>query len=219
VRRPRLLLLDEPLSSLDAHLRAELRREIVRVHRHLGAMTLLVTHDQSEALSLADRVAVLHQGALQQVGAPTSLYERPANRFVAGFIGLPAASFFEGEVVLEDSQLLFRSPTLAIPVVEPWRRVLQGREERAVVAGVRGEHWRWAKPSSAGPGRTVPGQVEWIEWTGPRSVAHVRAGPRIVRAVCGEKAPPVGAEVHLQPDPDRVLFFDHATGRALVASP
>ena len=219
VRRPRLLLLDEPLSSLDAHLRAELRREIVRVHRHLGAMTLLVTHDQSEALSLADRVAVLHQGALQQVGVPTSLYEQPANRFVAGFIGVPAASFFEGEVVVEGGELLFRSPTLAIPVVEPWRRVLQGRVERAVVAGIRAEHWQWAEPSSAGAGRAVPGQVEWIEWTGPRSVAHVRAGPGIVRAVCGEKVPPVGAEVHLQPDPDRVLFFDRATGRALVVSP
>jgi multiple sugar transport system ATP-binding protein len=218
VRRPRLLLLDEPLSSLDAHLRAELRQEIVRVHRRLGAMTLLVTHDQAEALSVADRVAVLEAGALQQVGAPASLYESPSNRFVAGFIGVPAASFFEGRLVAENGHLLFQGPNLTVRVPEALRSAFRDLGARDVVAGVRPEHWRWADVSRGGARRATRGQVEWIEWTGWKAVAHVRVGEAAVRAVCGETTPATGETVHLEPDPDRVLYFDGATGRALVSA-
>lgn len=214
VRRARLLLLDEPLSSLDAHLRADLRQEILRVHRLLDAVTLLVTHDQAEALSLANRVAVLKEGALQQVGTPAELYERPANRFVAGFIGVPAASFFEGHAVEREGQFIFESPSLTFPIAEPWRSTL-GRAERDLVVAIRPEHWEWGRPA---PGNGLAsGRVEWIEWSGPRAYAHVRVGEHVVAALCGERAPSVGEEAHLRPDPPRILFFDRATGRSLFS--
>ena len=209
VRRPRLLLLDEPLSSLDAHLRAELRREIVRLHRRLGAVTLLVTHDQSEALSLADRVAVLKEGTLQQVGTPAILVERPANRFVAGFIGVPAMSFFEGELHEVDGQLTFHSPALTLQAPERWRATLPAVRERAVVLGVRPEGWTVA------PGAATRGEVEWVERIGDRLYAHVRLDNSVAVAVCHE---PVmrGEVVALTPHPERVFFFDSHSGRALV---
>jgi multiple sugar transport system ATP-binding protein len=209
VRRARLLLLDEPLSSLDAHLRADLRREILRVHRLLGAVTLLVTHDQAEAMSLADRVLVLKEGALQQIAAPVELYERPANRFVAGFIGVPATSFFEGRVVRQEGRLTFESPSLSFPVAETFPSILAGD----VVVGIRPEHWQWGlPPPTSGLAR---GRVEWIEWAGPRAFAHVRVGDVLIIALCPERAPAVGDAVHLAPDPGQVLLFDRATGQAL----
>jgi multiple sugar transport system ATP-binding protein len=215
VRRARILLLDEPLSSLDAHLRADLRQEILRVHRLLGGVTLLVTHDQAEALSLADRVAVLKDGTLQQVGSPAELYDAPANRFVAGFIGVPAATFLEGSVARHDERIVFESASLNFTVAEPWRSVLAGRGGGDVVAGIRPEHWRWAQPEGANGIEPAQGLVEWIEWAGPRAFAHVRIGKSLVVAVCPERAPAVGEEVHLRPDAGRVLFFDRATGDSL----
>ena len=216
VRRARILLLDEPLSSLDAHLRADLRQEILRVHRLLGAVTLLVTHDQAEAMSLADRVAVLKEGRLQQVGTPAELYERPANRFVAGFIGVPAASFFEGGVVQQDHQIVFESPSLTFAVAEQWWSALAGRGEGDVVVGIRPEHWEWGQPEPVTGLAAAHGRVEWVEWAGPRAFAHIRVGEGLVVALCRERAPAVGDEAHLRPDPHRVLFFDRGSGQSLL---
>jgi multiple sugar transport system ATP-binding protein len=215
VRRARILLLDEPLSSLDAHLRADLRQEILRVHRLLGGVTLLVTHDQAEALSLADRVAVLKEGTLQQVGTPTDLYDRPANRFVAGFIGVPAASFFEGGVTGQGNETVFESPSLRFAVGEPWRSGLAERAGSDVLVGIRPEHWRWGRPEAAGGPTAAQGRVEWIEWAGSRAFAHVRLGRTLIVALCPERPPAVGGEVPLRPDPDRVMWFDRTTGQSL----
>ena len=212
VRRARLLLLDEPLSSLDAHLRADLRQEILRVHRLLGAVTLLVTHDQAEAMSLADRVAVLKEGALQQVGTAAELYERPANRFVAGFIGVPAATFFEGRVDEQDGRLTFASPSLGFPLAETWRAAF-ARGAGDVVVGIRPEHWTWAlEPGELTGAR---GDVEWIEWAGPQGFAHVRVGDAMIVARCPDRAPAVGDTVDLHPNPTRALLFDRTTGQSL----
>jgi ABC-type sugar transport system ATPase subunit len=213
VRRARILLLDEPLSSLDAHQRADLRQEILRVHRLLGAVTLLVTHDQAEASSLANRVAVLKEGTLQQVGTPAELYARPANRFVAGFIGVPAASFFEGRLVRQEGRIVFESPSLSFPVAEAWRSTLASPSEGDVVVAIRPEHWTWGQPETGSGLTTAHGRVEWIEWAGPRAFARVRLGARLVVALCPERPPIVGEEVYLRPDPDRVLFFDRGGGR------
>jgi ABC-type sugar transport system ATPase subunit len=215
VRRARLLLLDEPLSSLDAHLRADLRQEILRVHRLLGGLTLLVTHDQAEALSLADRVAVLKEGTLQQVGTPAELYERPASRFVAGFIGVPAASFFEGRVVGQEGRLTFVSPIVTFQMAEAWRSAFASRSESEVVVGIRPEHWGWPSPEAASGLTAAKGRVEWIEWAGPRAFAHVRVGAALVVALCPERALALGDEVHLRPDPGQVLFFDRTSGQSL----
>ncbi len=217
VRRARVLLLDEPLSSLDAHLRADLRREILRVHRLLGAVTLLVTHDQTEALSLADRVAVLKEGTLQQVGTPVELYEKPANRFVAGFIGVPAVSFFEGRIARREGSLIFECSSFTLPVAEC--RGAGSGVEGAVIAAIRPERWALGRHDTTDVAATVAGQVEWVEWAGPRAYAHVRLGDALVVVLCPEHPPAVGDAVQLRPDPGHVLFFDHATGKRLGASP
>jgi multiple sugar transport system ATP-binding protein len=155
VRRPRLLLLDEPLSSLDAHLRGDLRREIVRVHRRLDAVTLFVTHDQAEAASVGDRVAVLDRGSLEQVGAPAALREAPANRFVAAFFGVPAASFLEGRLVAQEGRLLFEHAGLRLDVPEAWKGTLGDGAPRAVAACVRPDDWRWADAGAADRGEAL----------------------------------------------------------------
>ncbi|HEY6553577.1 MAG TPA: ABC transporter ATP-binding protein [Vicinamibacteria bacterium] len=210
VRRARLLLLDEPLSSLDAHLRADLRQVILRVHRLLGGVTLLVTHDQAEAMGLADRVAVLKEGALQQVGSPAELYERPANRFVAGFIGVPAASFFEGDTIRRGDEIVFESPELSFALDSTSLPALADHAGKRLVAGVRPEHWQWRPVGATGERDTARGRVEWLEWAGSRAFAHVRIGDTLVVALCPQQAPALGDEVHLRPDPSRVLLFDGA---------
>jgi multiple sugar transport system ATP-binding protein len=212
VRRARLLLLDEPLSSLDAHLRADLRQVILRVHRLLGAVTLLVTHDQAEAMGLADRVAVLKEGALQQVGSPAELYERPANRFVAGFIGVPARSFFEGDVVSRGDEIAFESADLSFAMERRCLASLADHAGKGLVAGIRPEHWQWAPVGAAGERGDAHGRVEWLEWAGSRAFAHVRVGDTLIVALCPERPPALGDEVRLRPDPARVLFFDRAGG-------
>src|SRR5216683_4036564 len=116
VREPLAFLFDEPLSNLDAQLRVETRVELARLHRELGATMVYVTHDQSEALTLGDRIAVLKDGILQQVDLPMELYARPANRFVAAFIGSPAMNFFEGEIRQSDGKFTFNGSGIAIDV-------------------------------------------------------------------------------------------------------
>ncbi|MCF8048807.1 MAG: ABC transporter ATP-binding protein, partial [Desulfarculaceae bacterium] len=114
VREPRLFLFDEPLSNLDAQLRGEMRLELAALHRKLGTTMLYVTHDQTEALTLGQVIAVLHQGRVQQVGGPREIYQRPVNRFVAGFLGFPPMNFFEGSV--EEGSFVCRDPRFSLPV-------------------------------------------------------------------------------------------------------
>ena len=127
VRRPKLFLFDEPLSNLDAKLRADTRAELKRLHRQLGVTTIYVTHDQEEAMTLGDRIAVLRGGRLQQCGTPLDVYHSPANRFVAGFIGTPSMNFIEGRLC-EDAagQFWFESPSLRVPIDKSQLRGIQG---------------------------------------------------------------------------------------------
>ena len=116
VREPKCFLFDEPLSNLDAKLRVEMRAEIKRLHLELGSTTVYVTHDQEEAMTLGDRVVVMKDGVIQQCGAPLDIYHRPANRFVAGFLGSPPMNFFDGRLVEEGGRLLFDEGTAKLPV-------------------------------------------------------------------------------------------------------
>lgn len=137
VRHPKAFLMDEPLSNLDAKLRVQMRGEIARLQRRLGATTVYVTHDQTEAMTLGDRVVVMHGGVAQQIGTPTQLYERPANLFVAGFIGSPAMNFFPATLTSTGLTLPFGEVTLAAEV----REVIAAHPKPAnVIVGVRPEH-------------------------------------------------------------------------------
>jgi multiple sugar transport system ATP-binding protein len=139
VRQPAAFLLDEPLSNLDAPLRAEMRRELHLLHGRLLATMIYVTHDQVEALTLGDRVVVLHRGSAEQVDRPLALYERPGNRFVAGFIGWPPMNFLDGTLVLQDGVARFAAGDLLLPVSAKGTQAWRSFVGRPLTLGIRPE--------------------------------------------------------------------------------
>jgi multiple sugar transport system ATP-binding protein len=172
VREPRAFLFDEPLSNLDAKLRVETRAELARLHRRLGATMVYVTHDQVEAMTLGDRVAVLRDGVLQQAAPPMTLYRRPANRFVAEFIGSPAMNFFEGTLAREGAECVFRGADFALPVP-----CAAGTAEGAAVLGVRPHELE----VGGGEG-TLRAEVAVVEPMGSEQAVHLLtpSGARVV---------------------------------------
>ncbi|WP_145052278.1 ABC transporter ATP-binding protein [Lignipirellula cremea] len=228
VRRPDAFLFDEPLSNLDAKLRGEMRREIKRLHLKLEATMVYVTHDQVEALTLGDRVVVMDRGRIQQVGRPMELYDRPQNRFVAGFIGSPSMSFFEGELQKlggDDSLAEFRGGGLRLRFSECADLLNSARVSDSrlpVHLGVRPEDVRispWRGEVSH-QGESQPenaGKVVLLELLGESAMIHVETAAGIV-VVCrsdGRTSVQVGEMVELAVDPPRVHWFDPATGERL----
>jgi len=177
VRQPSVFLLDEPLSNLDAKLRVQTRAEISRLHRQLGATFVYVTHDQVEAMTMAQRIAVMRDGTLQQVGSPRELYDAPANMFVAGFIGSPEMNFLHVEVVADGEGLSVATPALrlTLPVdAAAARRPFAGKE---VVLGIRPEdlHDAAFKPSGIETA-TVDLTVDVTEMMGNETFLHLHCG-------------------------------------------
>ena len=236
LRRPKLFLFDEPLSNLDAQMRAQLRVEIARLHRELGSTMLFVTHDQVEALTMGDRVAVLKDGVIQQVADPVTLYDRPANTFVATFIGSPGMNLFPGRIgrlspagdrtrtsaagTLEDKgETAFLGEHFEAPLPPAWRKPLEAWQDKDILLGLR--------PEDIGPqaaGETAPclrGTVEVVERLGAQGCLHVRAGRPGLRALAPLVAARVdapgwkaGQEARLPMSLARAALFDPATGRA-----
>src|SRR5215218_2047113 len=170
VRQPQVFLMDEPLSNLDAKLRTQTRGEIKRVQHEVGTTTVYVTHDQVEAMTMGDRIAVMNDGVLEQVGTPEELYERPANRFVAGFIGSPAMSFFDAVASGEDGGLRLRGE--AIDLRLPGLPALSGE----LTVGVRPEAarlWNGGRSGLAGP---LQGSVAYVEALGRETFIGVDLG-------------------------------------------
>jgi multiple sugar transport system ATP-binding protein len=187
VREPAVFLMDEPLSNLDANLRVQMRSEVLRVQRRLGVATLYVTHDQTEAMTMGDRVAVLRGGTLQQVAAPQELYERPANLFVASFIGSPAMNLYEASVSGPADQLVLSlgSQQLALPADLGRRRPeLAAAEGRTLVVGIRPESLTVASPgdgAEAARDRMLSVRAELVESLGNESLVHFSTDARTVR--------------------------------------
>jgi multiple sugar transport system ATP-binding protein len=185
VREPQAFLMDEPLSNLDAKLRTQMRAEISLLHKELGVTTLYVTHDQVEALTLGQRVAVLRKGELQQVAEPQELYDRPVNLFVAGFIGSPAMNFVEGEIEGGDGTLAVKVGAHRLAVDERERALAAGLETyagRKLFVGIRPEHLDDAALSpGAPPERRLRGRVRLRESLGSESVVHfqIDAAPAV----------------------------------------
>jgi multiple sugar transport system ATP-binding protein len=189
VREPQAFLFDEPLSNLDAKLRVQMRTEIARLQKRFGTTTVYVTHDQTEAMTLGDRVAVLRRGLLQQVGTPRELYNSPVNLFVAGFIGSPSMNFLPATL----SGHRLRLPMGEVDLPEDLAtRLPAGGGERPVIAGIRPEHFEDA--SLIGDelrfGLTFPATVDVIEWMGSELYAYfpVRSGDRSHQAGMAELA-------------------------------
>ena len=205
VREPKVFLFDEPLSNLDAQLRNEMRSEIKRLHQRLGATIIYVTHDQTEAMTLGDRVAVMRAGTIQQVASPKELYAHPTNLFVAGFIGSPSMNFlpFEGEALAGSESIAFAGSKTALPKLE---EAATGK----LVLGVRPEH---VTLSDAAP---LKGKIEATEYLGTTQIITLSTphGTVKVRAPAAQMAR-VGDLTGLALTTARLSLFDATSGRAL----
>ena len=175
VREPAAFLMDEPLSNLDAKLRVQMRAEIASLQRQLGVTTIYVTHDQTEALTMGDRVAVLNGGVLQQVDTPKNLYHRPVNLFVAGFIGSPSMNMFEGRLQHGKIRLPNHSISVSNSVFER-SPALKAFENKPVIFGIRPEDLYDSKLESGSRLATVPAKVISIEELGYERIAHLNIG-------------------------------------------
>jgi multiple sugar transport system ATP-binding protein len=182
-RHPSVFLMDEPLSNLDAKLRSHLRAEIARLTRGMGVTTIYVTHDQAEAMSLGDRVAIMRSGVLQQVSTPREAYHLPANVFVAAFIGTPRINLLQATVIAPlggGMWIDFGRQRLGLP--EPLsfdHQMLRIQQGRQIIVGLRSEAVRIAAPSTARPGEVVlSGIVEHLEYQGHESLVHLNTGSR-----------------------------------------
>jgi multiple sugar transport system ATP-binding protein len=244
VRNPAAFLMDEPLSNLDAKLRVQMRAEVSRIQRRLQTTTIYVTHDQTEAMTLGDRVAVMRSGVIQQVDRPQQLYDRPRNLFVAGFIGSPAMNFMPGHVQNGHVKL----PMVDVPVPERLRSELQ--DGRSVIVGVRPEHMEDAslitEQEQRHTGVVFRTTIDLLESMGSELYAHFSVGEgvesveseelrelaedagagelpraageegRAVARLSADAQVRVGRESELWLETDKLQFFDPATGRSLA---
>ena len=213
VRHPKLFLFDEPLSNLDAELRSQMRVEIARLHRDLGVTMVYVTHDQVEAMTLADRIVVLRAGRVEQVGSPEELYDRPANTFVAGFIGAPKMNFLKARVEgAEAGGLMVSHPAFAAPVrVAPRRGGAKPAAGADVLLGLRPEHLAFGE----GP-NGIALRADLTESLGGSTVIHgqTTAGETLSLQAPGRHLLGKGAPFAVHFDAARAYAFD-ADGRAL----
>ncbi|HEY8483989.1 MAG TPA: sn-glycerol-3-phosphate ABC transporter ATP-binding protein UgpC [Longimicrobiales bacterium] len=218
VREPAVFLFDEPLSNLDARLRVQMRTEILRLHRQLGATTIYVTHDQVDAMTMGDRLVVLDAGEVQQIDTPLEVYRRPANRFVAGFIGSPPMNFVRGVVVRgEGLRYCAEGNAFTLPLGDEWGRSLGSREGREVILGIRPEDIDIAGSRRRG-GRVAEARlvVEMAELLGNEILLHASSlGHRLIARVAPQPLPGPGEAVDLVLDLDKLHFFDPETERAL----
>ena len=209
VRDPKAFLMDEPLSNLDAKLRTATRRELTDLHRRLRATFVYVTHDQVEAMTMATRIALLNNGALEQVGTPEDVYDRPASVFVAGFLGSPAMNLLDARVRTVDGTVVASAEGVTAPL---WRGQTDGRD---VVLGIRPEHLRVADPVDH-PEVRLSVDVTSVENLGSEQVAYCEVGGA---TVCVRAPRPIALRAHrsaaLTADPAHVHLFDRATGRRL----
>jgi multiple sugar transport system ATP-binding protein len=212
VRDPQVFLFDEPLSNLDAKLRVQMRSEIRDLHQRLGTTCVYVTHDQVEAMTMADRIVVMHQGRIEQIGAPLELYDRPANLFVAGFIGSPSMNFIQGAIRRNGAGAVVETDGgFALPLPPD----AEGEDGRPVVYGVRPEHL-----SLGGGDDAIPARIKHVEPTGADTFVFADvAGTQVCSVSANRARPAAGSIVRLQPQVPAVHLFDAASGRTLRSAP
>jgi sn-glycerol 3-phosphate transport system ATP-binding protein len=217
IRSPKVFLFDEPLSNLDAKLRAQMRLEIRRLHQRLGATSIFVTHDQVEAMTLADRLVVLNQGRIEQVGAPAEVYRRPASRFVAGFIGAPAMNFLDGRVIADGLVELNAAASAPQRLAVPFGLGLA--EGAPLALGIRPEEIEIVE--GAAPG-ALDFSIELVEELGAGQVLHGRSGPlelTLLRNGTPETSMRPGQIIPIRIPPAALHLFDAADGRRIDGPP
>jgi multiple sugar transport system ATP-binding protein len=215
VRNPRVFLFDEPLSNLDAKLRAQTRVELLKLHRQLAATSVYVTHDQIEAMTMGDRIVIMLDGSVQQVGAPMEIYQQPANRFVAGFIGTPPMNFLPVRLESEGTRFSVRGPGFQIPLSAKKAARAERFTGREILLGIRPENLllRPAAPDCD----PLRAKIEIVEAIGSDIYLHFTyAGTAMTARVEATADIKLGEVVALYPDPDRIHLFDPNSGGNLL---
>jgi multiple sugar transport system ATP-binding protein len=218
VRDPKVFLMDEPLSNLDAKLRVQTRAELIQMHRRLQTTVIYVTHDQTEAMTMGTRIAVMKDGVLQQLDTPDNLYERPANTFVATFIGSPAMNLVEGRLVGAADEVFLESGDFRLAIPGARRRGLSGSIGREVIAGIRPEHIA-ARGSGEPPnGNDLPARVDVVERLGSDAILYLLAGRnRLVAKTAFRPELQPGRAIDASLDLDHLHLFDPKTHDAIAA--
>ncbi len=208
VREPKAFLFDEPLSNLDAKLRVEMRAELKQLHRRVQTTTVYVTHDQEEAMTLGDRVVVMKDGVIHQCGSPFEVYERPVNRFVAGFMGMPPMNFLDGRIVRRDGRLVFEDGVYRLSLSSAHSETLAGLVDQPIVLGIRPEAMTLS--SDASPDSSLRVTVRVVEPLGDRMdvQAETTAGHKIVCRTDARTDVREEESIDLHVDMSRVHFFE-----------
>jgi multiple sugar transport system ATP-binding protein len=219
VRKPEVFLFDEPLSNLDAKLRVAMRTEISKLHRRLGATIIYVTHDQVEAMTMADRIFIMQNGTLQQTGVPLEVYGQPANRFVAGFIGSPAMNFIEATLVPDDGAWFIAADGFRVRAPEMFHPRLESYAGRQVIFGVRPEDMSVRNPATgAREGNTVTARADVVETLGSEIFVYLTCGADsvVARMEVPEQPLTVGQTLEMDLKMSKTHIFDKETLRTIV---
>lgn len=218
VRKPLVFLFDEPLSNLDAKMRVQMRTEIKKLHIKLQTTMIYVTHDQTEAMTMGDRIVVMKDGYIQQIADPITLYDKPVNRFVAGFIGNPPMNFVTGTIIKKESKLYFNEGTFQIRIIDAMVAAVTPFVGKEIVFGIRPEDiYDKLFVSSASPENTIKATCEIIEPMGSEVYLYLNTGKNsLVARVGGHDKPTLNQDMDLVFDMAKVHFFDSATDMTIV---
>lgn len=218
VRKPVVFLFDEPLSNLDAKMRVQMRTELNKLHIRLQSTMIYVTHDQTEAMTMGDRIVVMKDGVIQQVADPITLYDKPVNKFVAGFIGSPPMNFINGKIIKKDGKFYFSEDDFRVKIVDDMYSKVSSYEDKELIFGIRPEDiYDKLFVSDASQDNMIKAVVEIIEPMGSEVFLYITAGrsPMIAR-VGGHDRPEVGQDIDLVFDMSKVHFFNKDTEETIV---
>ena len=217
VRKPKAFLFDEPLSNLDAKMRVQMRTEISKLHQQLETTMIYVTHDQTEAMTMGDRICVMKDGIIQQVAAPIELYDKPCNKFVAGFIGTPPMNFFEGNLVNKDGKLTFVSPGFECPVPDAWKEKMEPFCNKPVTFGIRPEDIGNEAAERNPEMPKVKAKVEVIEPMGSETYVYLTcATTNFIARIDPHRKLSVGQDIEFALLMPNAHFFDGETEKAII---
>ncbi len=218
VRKPLVFLFDEPLSNLDAKMRVQMRTEIHKLHQKIQNTMIYVTHDQTEAMTLGDRIAVMKNGKILQFDTPLNVYEKPANKFVAGFIGSPPMNFIDGKIIINERSLYFDEGEFLLKISSKMQKPLEKYINKKVVLGIRAENiYDKLFASNATAGNTIRTVCDVVETMGSHNYLYLIAGKHtLIASVEGYNKPTPAESLEVVFDMERVHFFDPSTENTIA---
>lgn len=218
VRKPLVFLFDEPLSNLDAKMRVQMRTEIKKLHIRLQTTMIYVTHDQTEAMTMGDKIVVMKDGNIQQIADPINLYDKPVNKFVAGFIGTPPMNFVKGSVIKKDGKFYFNEGKFQVKIIDSMMKAVEPYLEKEIIFGIRPEDiYDKLFVSEAPSENTIKATCEVIEPMGSEAYLYLNTGKNpLIAKVGGHDKPAINSEMDLVFDMSKIHFFDKDTDKTII---